>query len=181
MNKLYFFFLASLLSSAITAQDHLANTVILYNVVPLRVDLNIDGTIKKIYGEDNTFLRGYKVVRREEKTVIDADQYSNSLNNFLSIAGENYEITFDKDRAVLNESTIKSLDDASAYVFFNGHKLVVNSYKAEESPKGRKLYKNRLNALLTYLDIKGMKKENIIINLDELTNQTEGFKLSFVK
>jgi hypothetical protein len=174
--KFYFILLAMLI-----CQSQLNNTVILYNVVPLRVDLNSDGTIKKIYGEDNAFLRGYKVVRREERIAANPEQYSNSLANFVSVAGANFELTFDTDRAVLNEATIKGLDNAAEHIFFNENKLVVNSYKSDNSPKGLKLYKNRLNAILTYLDIKGVKKENIIINLDELTNQIDGFKLSFVK
>lgn len=46
-------------SHLVTGQDKLHNTVILYNVVPLRVDLNQDGSIKNVYGEDVNYLRGY--------------------------------------------------------------------------------------------------------------------------
>jgi hypothetical protein len=165
----------------LVGQNNLNNTVILYNIVPLRVDLNVDGTIKKIYGEDNNFLRGYKVVRREPKQIIDPLEYSNSLNNFVSRVTENYEIKFSGQSSYLEEAIIQSLDKSADYIFFNKGKLVINSYKKSDDTKSIRRYKDRLNNMLAYLDIKGVKKEDIIINLDELTESDQDFKITFVE
>jgi hypothetical protein len=183
MNR--FFFLLCLilfLPILVSAQENLQNTVILYNVVPLRVDLNADGTIQKVYGEDNTFLKGYNVVRRRPKVEINSDNYSNDLTNFVSLATENFDLIFDQNKAILNQSIVNNLDKASENLFFESErKMVLSTYKVGDDAVSRKLYKNRINGLLAYLDIKGIKKERIVISLDELTNAIEGFKISFVK
>jgi hypothetical protein len=180
--KRYSFILFILsLSSLLNGQSHLDNTVILYNVVPLRVDLNVDGTIKKIYGEDNSFLKGYKVVKRQDTNGTESSNYLNSLDNYVSLTVENYELIFDDKQSTLNENIIKGLDKSADFIFFNNKKMVVNSYKKQGTMNTTKLYKNRLNAILTYLEIKGVDKKDVIINLEELESSVEGFKIIFVQ
>jgi hypothetical protein len=171
--------LVFLLSGFLIAQNNLKNTVILYNVVPLRVDLNLDGTIQTIYGQDNKFLKGYTVIKRV-KDENQQGEYATSLAGYKVLTSEDYDISFKPKAAVLSEETINLLDKTADMVFFKNAKVVISSYLVEQNNMSQTLYKNRLNAILAYLEIKNIAKDKIIINADEIQNANESFKITFV-
>jgi hypothetical protein len=182
MNKNILTPILFLLMSVISyAQQGLKNTVILYNVVPLRVDLNPDGTIQTIYGQDNKFLKGYTVVKAAKTNSQESAQYGADTKGYTVVASEAFDIPFKTSTAILSQENIDALDKIADQSFFNGNKIVVSSYKVNADNKSQTLFKNRMNAILSYLDIKNISKESIIINADEVENANESFKITFVK
>lgn len=165
-------------SGLLTGQNKLNNTVILYNVVPLRVDLNQDGSIKNVYGEDVNYLRGYTLVKRQksegETTYGEGGQYER-------VSAEDFDLKFKNNTALLTQDIVASLDKAAESTFFNGHRILVNVYPTPADNKSKTLLKNRLNACLSYLEIKGIKKQQIVINTEALLSEEESIKLTFVK
>lgn len=160
------------------AQGKLQNTVILYNVVPLRVDLNSDGSIKNVYGEDVNYLRGYTLVRRQKQE--GQTRYAEA-GQFERISVEDYDLRFKSNTALLTQDIVNALDQAAESSFFNKHRILINVYATPADNRSKTLLKNRLNACLAYLEIKGVKKDNIIINAEALLSEDEIIKLTFVK
>jgi hypothetical protein len=160
------------------AQQNLKNTVILYNVVPLRVDLNQDGTIQTIYGEDTKFLKGYTIVRPQ--TSGESSEYAQNKGYYV-VSKENFNLNFSTNSAVLSENAVKDLDKSADMAFFGDHRIMVSSYKPTDDPKSKTLFKNRMNACLMYLELKGVAKDKIIINEEGLQSSEEFIKLTFVK
>ncbi len=165
-------------SQLVTGQDKLRNTVILYNVVPLRVDLNQDGSIKNVYGEDVNYLRGYTLVKRQKQ---EGETSYGEGGQYERVSVEDYDLKFKNNTALLTQEIVASLDKASESVFFNGHRILVNVYPTPADNKSKTLLKNRLNAYLSYLEIKGVKKTQIVINTEALLTEEESIKLTFVK
>nr|HRD09247.1 hypothetical protein [Saprospiraceae bacterium] len=88
-NKILFAFGVGLMFvTSSFSQNKLQNTVILYNVVPLRVDLNTDGSIKNVYGEDVNYLKGYTLVRRQKQE--GQTQYADA-GQFERVSSEDYD------------------------------------------------------------------------------------------
>lgn len=160
------------------SQNKLQNTVILYNVVPLRVDLNTDGSIKNVYGEDVNYLKGYTLVRRQKQE--GQTQYADA-GQFERVSSEDYDLRFKSNTALLTQEIVNALDNAAESSFFNKHRILINVYATPTDNKSKTLLKNRLNACLAYLEIKGVKKDNIIINAEALLTEDEIIKLTFVK
>lgn len=165
-------------SSLLPGQDKLHNTVILYNVVPLRVDLNQDGSIKNVYGEDVNYLRGYTLVKRQKP---EGDNHYGEGGQYERVSVEDFDLQFKANTALLTQDIVASLDKAAETVFFNGHRILVNVYPTPADNKSKTLLKNRLNACLSYLEIKGVKKPQIVINTEALLTEEESIKLTFVK
>jgi hypothetical protein len=171
----------AILFSAINlfGQNSIKNTVILYNLVPLRVDLDRDGTIKQMYGADYNFLKGYTVVRPKVET--NQDNYSKDPSGSYVVVTENYDITFSSNNAILTKSSLESLDKTADESFFNEHKILIHPYRDNGSNSSKTLLKNRLNAVLIYLELKGIPKDKIIISVDAVNLVEESIKISFVK
>ncbi|MBK8700295.1 MAG: hypothetical protein IPN29_12500 [Saprospiraceae bacterium] len=167
-----------LFCGVLSAQKHLNNTVILYNVVPLRVDLNKDGTIRNVYGEDVNYLRGYTLVKPA------SDDKNNTYGNseaYNVVSTEVYDIRFGEKSAVLSHEAIQALDKSADVTFFDGHRILVSPYLSAEDRVSKTLLKNRMNACLTYLEIKGIKKEQIIINTVAIQNIEQAIKIAFIE
>ena len=162
----------------LTGQQGLKNTVILYNVVPLRVDLNHDGTIQTIYGEENSYLKGYTLVKPAEES--DNQQFG-ELKGYYVVSTEAYDLHFYPTSAVLAQDVIDALDKAADKVFFGGHRILISTYAEPSDSKGKLLFKNRLHACLMYLDVKGVTKSNIVINTEPIVGTDELIKITFVK
>jgi hypothetical protein len=169
------------MSVFVYGQQGLKNTVILYNVVPLRVDLNPDGTIQTIYGQDNKFLKGYTVVKPAKTEAESAASYGTDLKGYKVVASDAFDLPFKISTAILSQENIDALDKISNLAFFKGNKIVLSSYKVPADNKSQTLFKNRINAILAYLDVKNVSKDKIIINADEIDNSNESFKITFVE
>ena len=140
--------------------------VILYNVVPLSVELVNDGTIKTIYGRADHFFKGYQLVQRdryfsEDKAEVLEEQYEDVI-----VSTDIKYLGFDDQVATLNKTTISLLDQIKNTLFQNPErKVMLTSYKINEGSKREViLLKNRLASCLSYLDIMGVSKDRIVID-----------------
>jgi hypothetical protein len=161
------------------SQEGLKKTVILYNIVPLRVDLNKDGSVHTIYGQDHAFLKGYQVVRHAPLgSVIDTTN-----QGYYVATDKTYLIRFDLQNATLSQETITALDAAADLAQRDGHRILLTPYSIEGNASHDKitLKKNRINACLMYLDIKGITKSQIVISEDENKTSENGLLFSFLK
>ena len=155
-----------LLFSVIGSAQSSKKAVILYNVVPLSVELVNDGTIKTIYGRADHFFKGYQLVQRdryfsEEKSDILEEKYDDVI-----VSTDIKYLSFNNQVATLNKETIQLLDEIKNALFQNPErKVMLTPYKINESSKTQViLLKNRLASCLSYLDIMGVSKERIVID-----------------
>lgn len=160
-------------SIAVTAQES-KKTIILYNVVPLSVELLSDGTIKSVYGKAEHYFSGYQLVKRENFFNENADnQNFGSIENDVIVSTDIKRLKFDDQLAVLNQSIIKDLDVIKEELFLNpSKKIMLTTYTVDESNKRSVvLLQNRLASCLSYLEIMGVSKDRIV--LDSTPQNTE--------
>ena len=99
-----FFFIASILS-----QDS-KKTVILYNVVPLSVELVSDGTIKTIYGRADHDFAGYQLVKTENYFSDASETVKEEEYKDVIVSTNIKYLKFDDQVATLNKTTLAELD-----------------------------------------------------------------------
>ncbi len=148
-------------------------TVILYNVVPLSVELLKDGTIKSIYGKADHYFKGYQIVKRESSFSENADnQNFASINNDVVVSTDITRLIFDNQLAVLNQGTIAGLDKIKQDLFLNpSKKIMLTSYTIDQSNKRESiLLQNRLASCLSYLEIMGVSKDRIVLDSNTQTS-----------
>jgi hypothetical protein len=155
-----FFFIASILS-----QDS-KKTVILYNVVPLSVELVSDGTIKTIYGRADHYFAGYQLVKTENYFSDASETVKEEEYKDVIVSTNIKYLKFDDQVATLNKTTLAELDRIKHVLFTNPQKkIMLTSYNINNANKRESiLLKNRLASCLSYLDIMGVSKDRIVID-----------------
>lgn len=163
------------IAQTLSAQES-RKTVILYNVVPLTVEVLKDGTIKQIYGKADHYFKGYQLLRRDNYLSEDDNPnfaYSELGDNL--IVSTNYtELGFNDQVAVLNKATIAELDRIKNVLFQDpSKKVILTSYHVDKDLKRAViLLQNRLKACLSYLDIMGVSKDRIILDSKTQVNSS---------
>ncbi len=168
-----------LLTEIVSGQDS-RKTIILYNVVPLSVELVSDGTIKAVYGRADHYFKGYQLIQREEDVQNDKD-YADMPSNSL-VSEDVYRINYQKDVATLNEQAIKDLEAIKVLLFTQqDKKIIITPYEIDEQNKKEViLSQNRLSACLSYLEILGVNKEQIILDNTSQINNEESIIISSI-
>jgi hypothetical protein len=173
MIRTFFISLISFIALSLSAQES-RKTVILYNVVPLSVELLPDGTIKTIYGKAEHFFKGYQLVKREQYFSPSAnnDKYAEMTTDVI-VSTDIFRMPFDEQVALLNENTIAALDQIKNMLFTNpDKKILISSYTIDQTNKREViLLQNRLASCLSYLDIMGVSKDQIVIDGSPQINQ----------
>ena len=163
-------------SIALVAQTS-KNTVILYNVVPLNVDLMPDGTIKRIYGKAYDRFKGYQLVRKDQHLANEEgtnEQFS-EMDKDIIVSTDVSRLAFEEGMALLSGETIKLLEKIKNRLFQNpNRKIILTSYAIQEGSKVEEiLLQNRLAACLSYLEILGVSKSRIILDTNTQTNEKQ--------
>ena len=166
LNRAFSLLIITFFVITLSQAQNTKKTVILYNVVPLSVELVNDGTIKTIYGRADHFFKGYQLVQRdryfsEDKSEVLEEQYEDVI-----VSTDIKYLGFDDQVATLNKTTISLLDKIKNTLFQNPErKVMLTSYKINEGSKREViLLKNRLASCLSYLDIMGVSKDRIVID-----------------
>ena len=166
LNRTFILLIMAFFVVTLSQAQNTKKTVILYNVVPLSVELVNDGTIKTIYGRADHFFKGYQLVQRdryfsEDKAEVLEEQYEDVI-----VSTDIKYLGFDDQVATLNKTTISLLDQIKNTLFQNPErKVMLTSYKINEGSKREViLLKNRLASCLSYLDIMGVSKDRIVID-----------------
>lgn len=179
-----FFFLAlTLLTTVASAQDS-KKTVILYNIVPVDASISSDGDILEIYGQNDTYLRGYQIVKQDRtlpnESVIPEGA---DINGLYTVVKDNFNLNYEADRATLTRTIIQNLDNAADAVFLNpANKILITTYSSKGlSNRGKVLFDNRLKSILSYLEIKGLSKSQIIISPDQQSDVTDNIIITVIE
>lgn len=182
MSTRYVIALLSIFFSTLAiSQNRLDNTVILYNLIPLRVDLDTDGSIKQMYGTDYKYLRGYTVVRPKLESKVALTSITSDQQGYYVVSTKTHDIMFNSLNATLSQDALENLDETSQTAFFDGHRILIHPYLTDESNVAKTLLKNRINAVLMYLELKGYGKDKVVISVDPIHNNSNTIQLSFIK
>jgi len=164
-----------LITSGLTAQQT-QETVILYNSQPVQVELSEMGKILSFYGLKPGYMTGFQLenaVVKIEPIVIDnvnptfTDESQNA--EYAILSKERVMLNFDKGFATLSAENIKILNEVSRKLK-NGdfQKAVITSFTNGQNSK---LVENRLESAVTYLNIKGIQRSQLITEVQESNNQ----------
>lgn len=160
-------FLASVLFTLPAFSQGEAKTgVILYNVVPVSAEILPDGTIVSIDKKVENYLEGYTIVnvKKSLNPNATADEAYTSPGEGYTVSKQVYNLMFGKDLAKLSKAILTALDEAASTIATDPTKKVMLTAYNPSSAEEAILLKNRLNACLLYLEIKGLTKSQIAIN-----------------
>ncbi len=151
------------------------NTVILLNTEAIRADVKMDGEIEAIHGKEEGYLKGY--ILEKHPTAINGEEYDQKIEGYKVVYVPSYKVSFSPNHAILNKSIIIELDNVVRELLFDQEKGVI----LKSPSSGNKLLDtNRKNAVLSYLNIKGISINRILI--EKATTQTGNLvELNIVK
>jgi hypothetical protein len=170
--------------SALSAQNGVRTTVILYNVTPLKVDLAPDGTIVNIHGKEEDYFKGYTLVKNADSDDIlatsDGAFYTPSKD--FAVAPKALNLDYRSDLALLSSKAIAAIDESVAYLSANpSQKVMITPYKGTGTSDQLLLLDNRIKTVLMYLEIKGIPKNRIALNGEPQTTIPNQMILTFLK
>lgn len=175
------------LSWSLSAQQSARKTVILYNIVPVDASIAPDGEIMEIYGKNESYLRGYTIVK-QDKTIPAADPTTEtttdpSINGLYRVVKDNYNLTYTSGKATLSRDIIRQLDGAADAVFlYPANKILITPYAKEGlSSRDKVLYDNRLKSILSYLEIKGLSKNQVLIDQDQTSKVADQIIVTIIE
>ncbi|HMS67999.1 MAG: hypothetical protein IPL23_30090 [Saprospiraceae bacterium] len=158
--------LLSAISVTLSAQDAVKKTVILYNVVPLDVDLAPDGTIISINGRADEYFTGYTLVKVNQyldPMLANSSEFFTPPDDY-QVTTKVYNVEFRNDLAILTRPSIVNIDDLVTQIAYNsGQKIMLTTYEVKNAEE-KLLLENRLKTVLMYLEVKGVAKAQIAIN-----------------
>lgn len=141
-------------------------SIILYNVVPISVDIDSEGTIHSINGEVQDYLEGYTLVKN--KISLDPSATGNEVyegpKDGYTTSKQVYNLRFNPQMAKLSRETMAAMDQSISAVAQDPSKKVMLTSYAPNGAEETILLKNRLSACLLYFQIKGLSKRQIAIN-----------------
>ena len=150
--------------------------VILYNTEPLNATVGTDGVVYEIHGKAENYLKGYKVVKSKYQPADQKDAKYYKPSGEYVVGLESRTLLFPNGNATLSRASIDGLDEMIVKLFAGTErtKLLVTPYMAVENDKQSELLlQNRMNACLTYLALRGITRDQIVINEDISTVQRE--------
>lgn len=162
------------------------DAVILYNTEPVLAHISKSGDVYRIIKDESDFLKGFtlevpdyeKFLKQKEATKVVSATAASSQNiaieppvtgNTIPLPKSNYDILdfslggfyFAEGQATLNADAIGILDNVIIYTQANPDKKIHFNLMKDAS-QGKRLIKNRTNAILTYLKLRG-------VNIDDIT------------
>lgn len=148
------------------AQDAPKKAVILYNVVPLEVELSNDGTILSVNGRADEYFTGYKLIRVNQ--YLDPS-FANNSEFFkpaedYAVTTKVYNLDFREELAILNRNSIANLDEIVSQIIYNADQNVMLTPYSVTTTEEKILLENRLKSVLMYLEVKGISKGKIALN-----------------
>lgn len=164
--KHYLVLLLAICYGALSAQAPSKKAIILYNVVPLEVELSNDGTILSVNGRADEYFTGYKLVRVNQyldPAIANASEFLKPAEDY-TVTPKVYNIDFREDLAILNRTSIANLDEVVSQIIYNSEQNVMLTPYAANSAEEKILLENRLKAVLMYLEVKGISKGKIALN-----------------
>lgn len=177
--------LIAALSASVSAQT--TESVILYNSQAVKVELSEVGTILSFYGLMPGYMDGYDLGQANElaavelptESMIDVEDQNFGKNaEYDVISKERVQMSFTSNFATLSNETIAALDQVAARLKKGDHsKVLITAYSTDG--QANTLVSNRINAVKSYLFIKGISSSNILIEVQGSSSLLDSVTVNF--
>jgi len=173
--------------SSMNAQSQ-KDATILYNSQPVEVQLSEAGRILAFYGLSPNYMAGYDLgpSKATQQSITDIQLvepgFTNSSQNaeYDVVSRDRVDLSFNDGFATLSQSTIGQLNEVSKKVLAEGYaKVLVTAYSSAE--KSEKLLQNRLNSVITYLNIKGLSSDQVVTEVRESAALTDTVSINYIQ
>lgn len=176
-----------LLGSTLQAQTN--ESVILYNSKAVKVELSEVGKILSFYGLMPSYMEGYDLgpsyIEPEDSSVgavesaVNDDQFRKNAE-YDVISPERQELLFSKDHATLSSINISMLNQIATRLKNSDYpKILLTVYYGEETISA--LASNRVEAIMTYLSLKGVSPASIITETQTSSSLVNSIAINFVE
>lgn len=154
----------SLTGLTLSAQE-IKEAVILYNTQPVKAEITADGTVNRIISEAPDHLKGFKLKEQDYGQFIENQKKSvvpvAKSQPYAIVSNEQSVVKFEIGYATLSDDAIDILDKVVMHLRTNPNEkaVLVSLSKLNNSP----ITKNRLNSIRSYLKIRGIDTERVLI------------------
>lgn len=164
-------------------------SVILYNSVPVRAEITSDAEIKRVIKEEPDYLKGFSLKIQDYGQFVDQGKpqvvtSAEDLSKETEVTGKVeesgfVEIIFDPGFATLSDQSVERLD-AVVKRLKNENTLNV-LLRALSLKTDGSVTKNRLNSIKTYLKLRGIAQERVIIEKLQGDRDADEVKIFYSK
>lgn len=152
---------------------------LLYNTSPVLAVVNDSADVVKIIKPLPGFMEGYTLEKPNYES--SPATVSRSVGNagYSIISSEYFIIPFRPGFAVLDDEAASQLDLIMTQLISNpGKNMLISVYNESMS---NSLYKNRINAVKSYMKIEGLSLDRIKLNYLEGKSTLDEFKVNFIE
>lgn len=173
-------FLIVVLFQATAFSQQAEEIALLYNTKPVLALVNDSAEIVEVVKPLPGYMEGYTLVTPDyAKKINEEARTAASSGGYSIISSEYFVIPFDEGFAVLEDEAVKVLDELLMQLKEDpGKSLLLSVYN--ESLHNN-LYKNRINAIKSYLKIEGLSLNRFKLNYLEGAASQDEFKVNFIQ
>jgi hypothetical protein len=162
----------------LVAQHRDAKTL-LYNTSPVLAVVNDSAEVVKIIKPLPGFMEGYTLEKPDYDSSPETVSRSGENAGYSIISSEYFIIPFRPGFAVLDDEAAGQLDIILTQLMSNPRKnMLISVYNESMSSS---LYKNRINAVKSYMKIEGLSLDRIRLNYLEGKSSLDEFKVNFIE
>jgi len=163
--------LTALFTFVLSSAHSQKQSVILYNSLPVKVELSEKGTIDAFIGAVPGYMDGYDISvqpievapTKVEEPILPA---STRNADYAVVSVEKEELRYKPNFATLDKSVISKLNAIAARLKADPNaKILLTAYTTDKT--NTKLTKNRLDSAITYLGIKGILSYRIQTDIQQ--------------
>lgn len=154
--------------------------VILYNTLPVLAEIKDSAEVVKIIKTLPGYMAGYKLeAQKFDESKIPLKEQVNLASGYSVISSDYYILSFRQGFAVLDDETVNQLDAVILHLIEHPRKNLLLSVYNENMKE--LLYKNRINAIKTYLKVEGISLERIQLNYLDGTSDPDNFRINYIE
>lgn len=175
-------FVCFTLSTAVMAQQAKKDAVILYNSVPVEVELSANGDINRFIKEKPDHLVGYTIDTKPSdpaKAIANLTDPNNAREFGSPVSPERDVIYFAEGVNTLNAAGIETLEIAVFRLSTEKGTSVILKAAQTDNPATNTIHEQRLNSCKQFLASKGIPAERIQTMLTPAIKQAERLTLTF--
>jgi len=167
-----------LFSMSLRAQQT-EEVALLYNTNPVLAVVNDSAEIVKVVKPLPGYMNGYTLVTPDYAEKENSKSKTASSSGYSIISSESYLIPFSQGFAVLDDEAVEILDHLLKEMKqYPSKSLLLSVYNESLN---NNLYKNRINAVKSYLKIEGLSLDRLKLNYLEGAASQDEFKINFVE
>lgn len=174
------FLTISSLSLFPVAAQVIENKVVLYNTVPVLAEIRDSAEIVRVIKTMPGYMSGYTLETQkfDEKQASSKEQAS-AVTGYSIISSDYYTLNFSLGVAVLEDEAVQQLDKLILHLIEHPSKNILLSVYNENMKDA--LYKNRINAIRTYLKVEGISLDRIQLNYLDGSSSPDSFRVNYIE